>query len=61
MTLYLRIVSRHFLNISREGDSTTSVGKLGHLHCKEVVPHVQVELHVFQFLLIASHPIAWHH
>lgn len=31
------------------------------LHNKEVLPHIKVELPVYQFLPIASCPIAWHH
>jgi len=49
-----RTLSRWGLNISREGDSTTSLGSLFQgsvtLRVEEVLPHVQLELPVLQFV-----------
>lgn len=52
------LLSKWFLNISREGQSPTSL-VLSHLHSKDL--HIQVELPVHWFLPIASSPIVCHH
>jgi len=58
-----RKASRRFLNISREGDSTTSLDCLSQLsHSqRKVVSHVQMEHPVFQFVPIASCAITGNH
>ena len=48
-----RKVSRWVFSISREGDSTTPLGSLFqccHPHSEEVLPRVQLELPIFQFV-----------
>ena len=52
-----RTVSRWLLNMSKDGDSTVSLGNLCQysvpLTVKKVFPNVQTEPPVFQFVLIA--------
>lgn len=56
-SMLIRSMSRWLLNIPREGISTTSLDNL--FQCsEEVSSHVQVKLPMFQFLPIASHPVA---
>jgi len=60
-----RTASRWGLNISREGDSTASLGSLGQgsvtLRGKKFFLNVQLELPLLQFVPIAPCPVAGHH
>lgn len=56
---------RHLLSISKEKDSTASLGSLCHclltLTHKKKVPDLQRGSSVFQFMAIASSPVTGHH
>jgi len=58
-------MSRKVLNMSREGDSITPLGQpvpvLYHSQSKEVLPHVQMELLMLQFVPVAPCAVAGHH
>ena len=60
-----RATSRRLLNISKDGESTTSLGNLCQClvtsHSQKVFPDVQREPPVFQFVPIASCPVTGYH
>jgi len=58
-------MSRQLLNISKDGDSTTSLDNLclvlSYPDSENVFPDAYEEPHVFQFVLIDSGPVTGHH
>ena len=64
LELLPRTVSRWLLSISKDGDSTASLGSL--LQCSVILtvktfPDVQREPPLFQFVSVASGPVTGHH
>jgi len=56
----LSTTSKQFLNTSRDGDSTTSLGSLFQCLktlCKEVFPDIQPKLTLVQLKAIFPHPV----
>ena len=60
----LSTTSKRFLNTSRDGDSTTSLGSLipvvNNPFCKEVLPDIQPKLTLAQLQAISPHPVTCH-
>jgi len=55
-------MSRRVLNISREGESTTSLGSLFQISVTlKVLPHVQLERPMLQFVPVAPCRVTGHH
>lgn len=56
-------LSTQFFNISEDGDSTTSLDNLFHPQSENMVWgfHILMEIHVFQFVPIASCCVCEHH
>ena len=59
--MFLSTISKYFLNISKDGDSTTSIGILSQclttLSEKKFFPNIQPESPLVQFKAISSSPI----
>ena len=60
----LSTTSKRFLNTSRDGDSTTSLGSLSQclttLSVKKVFPDIQPKLTLVQLQAISPHPVTCH-